>query len=459
MPQFKIGRPPQTDDELWMLVATLWNVEIPRTPVCPGHSSPFHAFAEAFFARSPISVWKASRGFGGKTTLMGTLALTESAILGAEITILGGSAAQSLRVHEVVQESMASPFAPADMLAKEPTRYDTTFTNGGHVRALTASQRSVRGPHPQRLRLDEIDEMEIEIFDASMGQPMNSKSVMAQTVASSTHQYPDKTMTEILKRAKRNMWPVHEWCYRETIEPHGWLSQAELARKKTEVSEAMWLIEYDLQEPSFEGRAIDPYKVDEAFNPEIGYWDGRPGEYIELEAPDEDERYVTGVDWAKEQDWTVIRTFKVGKDGEPWKEVAFERIGRMPWPEMVERADRRISRYGGVGVHDATGLGNVVADLMRNDVRGVVMAGRARQDIFSEYVSGIENGEIVSPRINYAYEEHKYCQLEDLYGRGHPPDSIVAGALAWSMRSYFDRFMVAPFSLHRRESPWVSAGR
>lgn len=455
---FNIGRPPETNDELWWLVSALWDVEIPRISVCPEHTSPFDAFADAFFARSPLTVWKASRGFGGKTTLLGVLVLTESAILGAQGTILGGSAAQSLRVHEVVQESMAGPNAPKGMLAADPTRYETRFNNRGWLRALMASQRSVRGPHPQRLRLDEIDEMEIEIFDASMGQPMNSKNVSAQTVASSTHQYPDSTMSEILKRAEDKGWPVYEWCYKETMEPHGWLSLVEMERKRTEVSEAMWKIEYDLQEPSFEGRAIDAEKVEEAFLPELGEWEGKMGEYIEITPPQEKRRYVTSADWAKERDWTIISTYDTTDD--PWIMVAFERLGRMPWPVMVQRMDARLDAYGGFGIHDATGLGNVVSDLLNHDVKDVVMAGRRRQEIFSEYVAAIERGEILHPRIKFAYDEHKYCRLEDLYGGGvtaHPPDSVVAGSLAYSLRNTLDRKMEAPFTLTRSVSPWINA--
>jgi len=455
-PQLKITRPPKTDEELWWLVAALWDIEIPRLAVCPGHNSPFEAFADAFFGRSPLTVWKASRGFGGKTTLMGVLALTEAAVLGAHITILGGSAAQSLRVHEVVQESMAAPNAPQDMLAADPTRYETRFTNRGWVRALMASQRSVRGPHPQRLRLDEIDEMDLDIFDASMGQPMNSKTVTAQTVASSTHQYPDMTMTEILKRAKEKNWPVYEWCYRETMEPHGWLSTVEMARKRQEVSEAMWLIEYDLQEPSFEGRAIDTHKVDQAFDPDIGEYHGDIGEYIELEEPQFGVTYVTAADWAKEKDYTIIRTFNTLED--PWREVAFERLGRMPWPEMIARFERRLERFKGVGVHDATGLGNVVGDMITHPVTGVILAGRFRQDLFSEYINAIEQGNLLSPRIQWAYDEHRYVTLDDLYGRGHPPDSVVAGALAWSMRRMIHRHMEPPVSLLREDASVWSRG-
>lgn len=454
MPQLRIARPPRNDEELWWLVAALWDMEIPRQSVCLGHTSPFDAFADAFFGRHPLTVWKASRGFGGKTTLMGGLALTEAAVLGAHITILGGSAAQSLRVHEVVQESMAAPNAPHDMLASEPTRYETRFTNRGWVRALMASQRSVRGPHPQRLRLDEIDEMDLDIFDAAMGQPMNSKTVVAQTVASSTHQYPDATMTEILKRAVKKGWPVYEWCYRETMEPHGWLSPEELARKKQEVSEAMWMIEYDLQEPSFEGRAIDMHKVDACFDPGIGVYKGEVGDYIEIEAPDPRKQYITAADWAKEQDYTIIRTFDPSEY--PWREIAFERLGRMPWPEMIARFEKRLARFRGFGIHDATGLGNVVADLITYPVVNAVLAGRYRQDLFSEYINAIEQEQILSPRIEWAYDEHRYVRLDDLYGKGHPPDSFVAGALAWSLRKSIDRRMELPISLTReRPSVWA----
>ena len=29
------------------------------------------------------------------------------------------------------------------------------------------------------------------------------------------------------------------------------------------------------------------------------------------------------------------------------------------------------------------------------------------------------------------WREHRNCSVEDLYGSGHPPDSVVAGALAY----------------------------
>ena len=64
-----------------------------------------------------------------------------------------------------------------------------------------------------------------------------------------------------------------------------------------------------------------------------GWFEGAKDEYVTLEEPVEGATYVTGVDWAKENDWTIMRTYRT--DVDPWVEVAFLRTGRKPWPEMV----------------------------------------------------------------------------------------------------------------------------
>ena len=426
--------------------------------MCKNHKSPFNALADAYFGRYPVTVWKASRGFGGKSTLMGVLSVVEAATLGAQITILGGSAAQSQRVHEVTKQLWHHDYSPRGVLADEPTTFTTRLRNGAWIVALMASQKSVRGPHPQRLRLDEVDEMELELFEAAQGQPMDAKGIRSQTVISSTHQYPDKTMTEILKRANEKGWPVYEWCWRESIGTEaspGWLTNEMVERKKLEVSTRMWEVEYDLQEPSFDGRAIDTSFVDAAYDPNLGVFNGDADEHITIEPPVAGASYITGVDWAKEKDWTIMRTFRI--DEHPWREVAFLRTGRKPWPIMIADLDHRLATYGGICIHDATGIGDVVDDLIQYDkkkIRDVVLRGRERESAFTEYIAGIEQNAIKSPRIQYAYTEHKYCTHEDLFGGGHPPDTFIAGALAWSLRRKSYTLHVHPASVMREESPW-----
>lgn len=455
-----LGRLPQDDDELWEYIRVVWGMTIPRVAVCKAHRAPFEALADAYFGRSPVTIWKASRGFGGKSTLMGVLSVIEAATLGAQITILGGSAAQSQRVHEVTKSLWYHPLAPSSLLADDPTTFNTRLTNGAWITALMASQKSVRGPHPQRLRLDEVDEMDLELFEAAQGQPMDGRGLKSQTVVSSTHQYPDGTMTELLKRGNEKGWPIYHWCWRESVgneEFPGWLTMEMVERKKMEVSERMWEVEYDLQEPSFDGRAIETAYVDKAFDPTIGVYDGDLDEHIIIEEPMPEGAYITGVDWAKEKDWTIIRTFRV--DENPWREVAFLRTGRKPWPQMVADLDKRLAAYGGFCVHDATGIGDVIDDLIEYDsrkVKDVVLRGRERESVFTEYIAGIEQFSIKSPRIQFAYSEHKYATQKDLFGSGHPPDTFIAGALAWSMRRKSATLYVSPGNITRAESPWRS---
>jgi hypothetical protein len=419
---------PQDVAELAEAAYRLTGIRVPDRAVCPGHAAPLTALAAAFFARSPMTVWHASRGFGGKTTLMALLGHLETVLLGADVTILGGSGQQSQRVHEAQSAFWRYHAAPVGLLDGEPTRYETRLTNGGRTTALMASSRSVRGGHPQRLRLDEADEIKLEILDASLGQTMMQGGIAAQTVMSSTHQYADGTMTEILKRSAERGWPVYRWCWRESLQPHGWLDPAEVERKRGEVPAAMFLAEYDLQEPSPESRAIQPEMVDAMFKAELGTFGGRPGEAIEIEPPQQGATYATGADWAKDRDWTVVTTFRT--DVRPMRLVAYQRDGRRPWPHMVSILDARSSRFPGPATHDGTGLGDVVDDLLTTEATGLKLVGRARSDLLSDYVKAIENGELEAPRIEHPYGEHKYATLQDLYGSGHLPDSICAGALA-----------------------------
>jgi len=740
--EFRI--PLTTENQLRAFVHYAFGVSIPDVQVCPHHTTPWRAFADAYFAKASVSVWKASRGFGGKSYLLALLGLTEAITLKADVNILGGSGEQSENVHTYMRDEFwTHPHAPRHLLASDPAKRATKLVWGNTIKALMASQKSVRGPHPQRLRLDEIDEMDLSIFDAAMGQTMEGDTgIPAQTVASSTHHYADGTMTEVLRRANEKGWPTYEWCIsgncgimgidriipmreirkgdrvyaykdgklikttvtdawcsgkRRTIIIHtsrgsvhctpehriltkdgwtqaghlttgdvvcsvwnpqgdarrlvqdvslqqqvcrlwqadcktrdsmpvmccqmqqqsastqanrenhlsdmwrpqavtiqdlpdvlpennvskeraksgrdgvsarayrtirqqsqaiqqrrasrrrtintarptlsltgtirsicsgfrsgrlrysnrgewallaqqacparprsakeeiggaggvnvtdimerpapsvdftavqsiecgaftlvydlsveqgnsfvangivvhncfketatGWLTQTEIQRKRAEVTTVIWDVEYDLQEPSPESRAIQPDKVTATFDRSLGEYEGSVGERIIVEEPQEGAKYSTGADWAKEQDFTVIITFRT--DVRPIRLVAFERTQRLPWPVMVGKYDARLERYGAKGAHDNTGLGDVIADFLQHQATttDVNMVGRARQDLLSNYIAAIEADDVRAPFIRFMEAEHRLASVDHVYGSKHLPDSIAAGALAW----------------------------
>lgn len=478
---YVISRPPKTDDELWELVRTLWGVTIPRTQVCPDHCAPFEAFADAFFARSPVSIWKASRGFGGKSQLLACLANTEAAVLGADISLLGASENQSKNVQEAMYQQWDSDLAPRHMLAHFGQQ-ELRLTNKARVRPLTASQRTVRGPHPQRLRLDEIDEMDLAILDAAMGQPMPGRNLDTQTVMSSTHQYPDKTMYEVLQRAVENDWPVFTWCYKESSNTvDGWLDPETIERKKQETSAAMFAIEYDLQEPSLGTRAMDTDAVEQMFSGGNKTEDGRveivasPSmrkggamEYHKFEEYQSNCDYVIAADWAKEQDFTVISVWKTSS--QPWELVVYKRGNRRPWPTMVGWYNELFTEYKcHRAIHDGTGVGNVVNDYIDSRSTPFIMVGRDRDEMLTEYIAAVERGELIAPRIESAYTAHKYASVDSIYSRSkdeHLPDEICSFALAWHT-SKRKRPKAIPIGISRvgvngetevNSSPWREVG-
>lgn len=180
MARILLEREPQTDDELYHLVQALWGVTIPRHKVCPDHIAPFDAFANAYFERDgSIALWHGSRGLSGKSFMLSILGITKAFIKGADVNLLGGSLAQSVNIHEHMRNAFNYQNAPKYMIETEANT-QIKLNNNARIRPLTASQKTVRGPHPPFLILDEIDEMDLDILDAALGQPMPQKNYLGE---------------------------------------------------------------------------------------------------------------------------------------------------------------------------------------------------------------------------------------------------------------------------------------
>lgn len=462
MARIHLTRPPKDDDELYELVRALWGVTIPRDKYCEHHQAPFDAFATAFFAREPQVLVRGSRGLSGKTAMMSCLGLTQAVVWGADVNIVGGSEQQALNALAHMKRYWDYEDAPTYMLRANQTQRQL-LTNGAAINPLTASQRSVRGPHPARLLLDEIDEMDADILESAKGQPMPQKNwlgveIPQQTIMVSTLQYADGTMMKEMQRFAEEGLPVMEWCYKDTMyAKDGWLSEEFVQQKKREVSRERWRVEYELGEPSIGTRAFDSEAVETMFNlpcPEPVKLT-RDYEEYKVEDPRLDRDYVIAADWAQAIDWTVITVWDVTQ--EPIKCVYYVRMNRRPYPVMIGKFNELQTKYSADGIHDATGLGRVVADLIDNPVRNFVMAGRERDNMLSEYVSGVENGKLRSPRFPNMFREHLYASVDDLYSRGkdfHLPDSVCSAALAWKLVSH--KFpVVAPVGLPKMDN-WMA---
>lgn len=441
--------PPETPEQLQYMAETFLGIRLPDKAVCPNHVSPLQAVSDAFFHRAPMAVWKASRGFGGKSTALAVLIELEF-LSGMDVSILGGSAQQSQSVHELMKQAwnrtievapgvtVEGPFR--QMLDQEPTQWWTRGVLGNRVACMTASTRSVRGPHPQRLRIDEVDEVPVAIMDAALGMPMASspdhperpEHIASQVVLSSTHQYADGTMSEVLSRARDKGWPIYEWCFRESLQENGgWLSQAMVDEARDFRFPAyMWKTEVELQEPEPEGRVFDVETMKIVFPDEKWPKTQRDLEnkrYV-IERPLAGATYATGTDWGKDVDYTVISTLRT--DVWPHRLVCWERMRRRSYRYMCDRANERVSAYPGPHAHDRKGVGTVAEDLLDHDAIGFRADGIKRDILLSDYVLGCETGRIELPRLERLEIDHKYLTQDHLNGRKHCPDSIFSLALA-----------------------------
>lgn len=434
---YEFRLPITTEADLSLYLKLTQGIEIPDVQVCPDHSTPWRAYCDVYFARHSVVVWKASRGFGGKSHNLASVGLAIAQTLKVDVNLLGGSGTQAQRVHEHQADFWRHEHAPHSLLVSDPAKEQTHLAWGNKIQVLMASQKSVRGPHPVFLAVDEADECDLRILDAAFGQTMSKPPaddragviVPARTLISSTHQYPDGTFTEIKRRVAEKGWKFHEWCYRESMQPHGWLDPAEVERKRGEVTASMWQVEYDGQEPSAEGRAILPEAVDWTFASGLGDCPGEVGRYYEFEAPEAGATYATGADWARKTDMTVIDTLRT--DCRPARRVAWERRQRQPWPVMIEAFNRRLVRYPGAACHDGTGIGDVIREWVNREAEAFQMVGKPRTELFTNYVAAMESQGIRSPRIAPCEAAHRYAVNDDLFGSGHPPDEVVAGALAY----------------------------
>ncbi len=166
------GRPPRTPAELHAFLRERLDIEVADAPMLPASTAPFHylvhTFFEGRFAPSPgpasdfvptDAVLWANRG-GGKTFLGAVATMLDLVFKPAvQVRILGGSLEQSRRMHDHLRRLFDHP-ALADLIDGRMTEKRLRLKNGACAEILAQSETAVRGTRVQKLRCDEV-----ELFD------------------------------------------------------------------------------------------------------------------------------------------------------------------------------------------------------------------------------------------------------------------------------------------------------
>lgn len=211
----------KTDDDVRSFLTWLDRPVISTKVNCghADHTAPFRFLADVLTHRVlDYTVW-ASRA-GSKSYLAGLITWTESSSFpNLETTILGGSLEQSEKVYKALASFWDLTGLQEEFLSTEPTRRLSLWRNGSAATVLTASSRSVRGPHPQRLILDEIDEMTPDVYHAALSQTQSRADVRAGVGKFSTNHRYGGVMDEAVEQATLAHQPFYKWCIWDVMEP------------------------------------------------------------------------------------------------------------------------------------------------------------------------------------------------------------------------------------------------
>lgn len=159
---------PRTPDMLSAWLRLAFDIDPPRVPIADGSDAPFDYLAHSFFESATprdCLVW-ANRG-GGKTFLAAVATALDLAFKpGVEIRVLGGSLEQSARMHEHLRALFARPVL-APLVNGRITERRLRLITGSACSTLAQSHTSVRGVRMQKLRCDEVELFDPDIWDAA----------------------------------------------------------------------------------------------------------------------------------------------------------------------------------------------------------------------------------------------------------------------------------------------------
>lgn len=213
-------------------------MDIPRVAVCDGHQSPFDFIADLYFERVTSAVAMANRG-GSKTASSAILHLLNSLYKeGCESLTVGAIEAQSKRAYESLKQFLIihggeGVYEPKDHPQIIRTiESETSFKNKSKVEIVPGTMSAVSGPHPQKIHVDEQDQMPKDVWEQSrhMSQSKTVKNedgteivIKAQDWVTSTRQRPFGPMQKLVDEindAKKNgykpPWELYTWCVYET---------------------------------------------------------------------------------------------------------------------------------------------------------------------------------------------------------------------------------------------------
>lgn len=153
-------------------------------------------------------ILKGPRG-GGKTKLMAAIGFCRWLLKHRSRVVMGGSLVQAQQVYGYFSAHCYSQPHIVSALPGEPTMKQTLSDTGKYYKAVAASPKQVRGPHPDDLDIDEACEAKDEIILSAM--PMVNSSPDPFVLMTSTFHKIFGFFQETWDQADRRGWVRLSW--------------------------------------------------------------------------------------------------------------------------------------------------------------------------------------------------------------------------------------------------------
>lgn len=147
--------------------------------------------------------------------------------------------------------------------------------------------------------------------------------------------------------------------------------------------------------------------------------------------PIEGHQYYSSTDFGRKRDANVTVTFDISEW--PHRMVEYKRIppGTTDW-KLIELAVREThDKFKSEMVHDVTGIGDVIGDLLSDISDGLHLSNNARSGVKYNIIENLRRAAdqeaIVMPKLKQLYKEFKKYEWDDSYLE---QDSVLAVAMA-----------------------------
>lgn len=319
--------------------------------MCPEHTAPFQALADAFFHRVRKAIWIGTRS-SGKTRGASILHFA-NAVFKPRCATLHASTIepQAHRCRRYVDEYHRLPiFRPLGPSAPARLR---AYPNGATLEVVPGTVHQMSSPKAQVVFLDEVEFLPWDVLQQSLGVAHSQPDIPSLMLFASTRQRVFGSMNRLSQHAERMGLAVYNSCVWETMAPcrrrsptcplwerceggrwcqndEGFLDPEDIIAKAGMADQETWDTQYVARRPSRRGLVFDTF--DPAIHVRAARAEYVPGIPV-----------VLGADWGYSHPAAVLFGQRLGEVLSIFDEVYVQRKLNA---ELLDLVRQKLQHYG-----------------------------------------------------------------------------------------------------------------